>query len=232
MNGVTFNRNAKYFRPVSYRPGVALGLLGLVLLVSGSSTLLVIGLLLFGTGALLIFRQTSGRPSDEEIDSQVHLVVMQMRDQALLKLGLDLEEVQLIDPIFLGGYFIASQGTPSRVKKGKDGRIRTSNFEGVAIFFGEQELHSYKYQMCLIAAESDEYTDVYFYRDVVSVSTNSSSRSVTEVGQIKVNVWKFEEFALTTSGGTKVTCSMMSDIAIRNIQGARQLIRNKKMQTP
>jgi hypothetical protein len=83
--------------------------------------------------------------------------------------------------------------------------------------------------MSLIADESREHTDVYFYRDVVSVSTNSTARAVALVNESKQQVWKTEVFALTTSGGTAVECSMMDDAATRSIQGARQLVRNKKM---
>ena len=111
------------------------------------------------------------------------------------------------------------------MKIGKDGRFRSSSFEGIVIFFAEQELHAYKYRASLIKRdEIGERTDVYFYRDVVSVSTRSYSTSVPVVGETKPRTLKTEVFTLTTSGGT--------DVVSHDIQGARQLVRNKKMHTP
>jgi hypothetical protein len=237
MAVINYEQNAKYFRPVSYKAGVILAIVGLLFLFTGLSSgnagPILLGLVVAGIGAFLISRQVSGRPSDGEIDRQCGAVMSEIVGRALRKLGLDLDEVKLIDPIVVGGYFLGSLGTPSRVKKGKDGRIRISNFEIVVLFFGEQELHAYKYQISLIADEGGEHTDVYFYRDVVSVSTNSSSRSVSVVGETKPEVWRSEVFTLTTSGGTAVECSMSAtdETATRAIQAARQLVRNKKMHT-
>jgi hypothetical protein len=232
MAVINHQENAKYFRPVSYKAGAIFGIIGLLSIFAGKAGPVIFGLIMIGIGAFLIYRQVSGRPTDEKIDRQIDEVMSRIVDQALQKLALDRDEVGLIDPIVIRGYFLGSLGaTPSQVRKGKDGRFRASNFEVVVLFFGEQELHSYKYQMSLIADESREQTDVYFYRDVVSVSTNASSRSVAVTGETKQQVWKSEVFTLTTSGGTAVECSMSAtdDAATRALQGARQLVRNKKM---
>jgi hypothetical protein len=77
---------------------------------------------------------------------------------------------------------------------------------------------------------------VYFYRDVVSVSTRSYSTSVPVVGETSPRTLKTEVFTLTTSGATAVECSMDAsddvDLVGQNIQGARQLVRNKKIHIP
>jgi hypothetical protein len=235
MAQIDYERNAKYFEPVSYKGGIVLGVIGLILLLTGKPGAILVGLLFAGSGALLIYRQVGGRPTDADIERQVRTVRAELRQRAFEKLGLDVDEVTLIDPIIVAGYFLGSLGSGIRVKKGKDGEFRSSIFEGVAIFFAEQELHAYKYQVSLIKRnESSDRTDVYFYRDVVSVSTSSSSRSVTLVGETKPQTLNKEVFTLTTSGGTNIECSMDGiDAAVsRNIQGARQLIRNKKMHTP
>jgi hypothetical protein len=231
MAAINYHENKKYFQPVSYKKGIVFVVIGLLFLFTGSAAPIVIGLIIAGVGGFLIYRQVAGRPSDYEINRQVDEVMSEIINRALRKLALDLDEVKLIEPIVLGGYFLGSLGAPLRVRKGKDGRFRSSSFEIVVLFFGEQELHAYKYQMSLIAEESREHTDVYFYRDVVSVSTSSSSRAVTVVGETKQQVWQSEVFTLTTSGGTAIECSMSAtdDSATRAIQGARQLVRNKKM---
>lgn len=234
MSTINYEQNKKYFRTTSYKPGIVLGVIGMFLLLTGKGGPVVIGLALVGLGGFLIYQQVSGRPADAEIDRQTEAVMSEIRQRALRKLGLDMDEVSLIDPIVVGGYFLGSLGTPNLVRQGKDGRFRSSSFEGVVIFFGEQELHAYKYQMSLIADENRVSTDVYFYRDVVSVSTNSSSSPVHVVGETKEKLWKTEVFTLTTSGATAVVCSMNTSdgAAERTIQGARQLVRNKKMLTP
>jgi hypothetical protein len=235
MADIDHGRNAKYFEPTSYKGGIALGVVGLILLLTGKPAAALWGLLFAGLGAFLIYRQTAGRPTDADIERQVHAVMAELPQRALQKLGLDADEVTLIDPIIVGGFFHGTLGTGSRVKRGKDGRLRSSLFEEVAIFFAEQELHAYKYQVSLVRMdESSERTDVYFYRDVVSVSTRSSSRPVPVVGEARPQAFKTEVFTLTTSGGTDIECAMAAtdDVVGHNIQGARQLVRNKKMHTP
>jgi len=235
MAKIDCERNAKYFKPASYKGGIILGVVGVLLLFTGAAGGIVIGLLMAGLGAFLIYLQVADRPSDADIDDQFRAIRAELRQRALAKLGLDADEVKLIAPIIVGGWFLGSLGSGYRVKKGKDGTFRSTAVEGVVIFFAEQELHAYKYQVSLVAKdESSEQTDVYFYRDVVSVSTNSASGSVTVVGEAKPLIWKREVFSLTTSGGTAVQCAMSAsdDAAGREIQGARHLIREKKLHTP
>jgi hypothetical protein len=233
LSRIDYEQNAKYFRRASYKVGVILICIGALTLFTGKAGLVIVGLLLAGGGGFLIYRQVAGRPSDEEIDRQVAGIHAELRGRALTKLGLDEDEVRLIDPIVVSGYCFDSLGTGWQAKKGKDGKFRSSNYEGVAIFFAEQELHSYKYQISLVTQnEARVQTDVYFYRDVVSVSTDLVSIPVRVIGDVKQQVVQLEIFKLTTSGGTTVQCSMdiSRDTTGRAIQGARQLVRDKKMQ--
>jgi len=229
---IDYQRNAKYFRPTSYKGGIILISIGIIALFSGKAGLIFLGLLTAGGGAFLIYRQVAGRPSDAEIDRQVAGIHAELRQRALAKLGLDEVEVGLIDPVVVSGYFFGPLSSGYQAKKGKDGTFRSSNYEGVTIFFAEQELHSYKYQMSLITQDAARVqTDVYFYRDVVSVSTDLISIPVKVIGKEKPEVVQSEIFKLTTSGGTTVTCSMnVSGDHSGPIQGARQLVRDKKMQ--
>jgi hypothetical protein len=232
MARIDYKSNAKYFRQISYKPGVILIVVGALMLVTGSAGPIILGLLLAGAGAYLIYRQVADRPSDEDIESQISSIHSELYKRALKALGLDEEEVKLIDPIVLSGYYFDPLGAGWQAKKGKDGNFRSSNYEGVAIFFAEQELHSYKYQLSLTTEnDSREETDVYFYRDVVSVATASRSIPVPVLGEKTRQVVNQEEFRLTTSGGTVIKCSVNTsgDSLSRDIQGARHLIRNKKM---
>ncbi|GAA1546017.1 hypothetical protein [Kribbella lupini] len=226
MASINYERNRRYFTPVSYKPGIICIVVGVLLLFFGSAGPILIGLALAALGGFLIYRQAADRPTDEQLDRQVREILAGLKPQALDKLGLDADEVSLIPPIVVGGNSFSG-----RVKKGKDGVFRSSTCEGIVIFFGEQELHSYKYQVSLIEDQrSREETDVYFYRDVVSVATKSDTVQVAVegVGQQQIQL---ERFKLTTSGATTIECSMdaTSNTTGRDIQGAKTLIRNKKM---
>jgi len=225
MASINYERNRKYFAPVSIKPGVISIVIGLIVLLFGSAGPILIGLVLIGLGSFLIYRQVADRPTDGEIDRQVRAIIEELRPQALRRLGLDPSEVDLIRPVVVGGNQYDSS---SLVKRGKDGVLRSSDCEGVVIFFGEQELHAFKSGASLVREESREQTDVYFYRDVVSVSTNTEKIRVPVEGRPEVVL---EQFRLTTSGGTNITCSMSASGSTKeqDIQGARQLIRNKKL---
>jgi hypothetical protein len=227
MASINYERNRKYFTPVRYKPGIICIVAGVLLLFSGSAAPVMIGLVLIALGGFLIYNQVGDRPTDEDLDRQVKEILGGLNRQALEKLCLDAEEVSLIPPIVVGGNSFGG----SQVKRGKDGVVRTSACEGIVIFFGEQELHSYKFEVSLIADNRiSEETDVYFYRDVVSVSTKSDNIQVQVEGK-SVQV-QLELFRLTTSGGTTIQCSMGATSANtkgRDIQGAKALIRNKKM---
>lgn len=227
MADINYAQNAKYFKPVSYKPGIISIVIGVVLLFFASFGPVVVGLLLIGLGCYLIYNQTADRPSDADFDHQVTIALGGLRQQALRKLNLDESEVALIKPIIVGGKIYAGN---TQVKRGKDGVYRTSDYEGVVIFFAEQELHAYKYQVSLVqSGRIGEDTDVYFYRDVVSVSTRSDQVEV-QVDQARVPV-HLEKLRLTTSGGTNIECSMGAAIGSseNEIQAARQLIRDKKI---
>lgn len=142
MAVIDYERNARYFEPTSYKGGIALGVIGLILLLTGKPGAALVGLLFAGSGAYLIYRQVAGRPTDADIDRQVRAVLDELPQRALRKLALDADEVRLIDPIIVGGHPLGSRGGRIRVKIGKDGRFRSSIFEGVVIFFAEQELHA------------------------------------------------------------------------------------------
>jgi hypothetical protein len=144
MAEIDYERNARYFEPVSYKGGITFCVIGLLLILPGKPGAALVGLLLAGLGAFLLYRQVAGRPADADIDRQVRTILSELPQRALKKLALDVDEVKLIDPIIVGGHPLGSRGSGVRVKIGKDGKVRSSIVEGIAIFFAEQELHAYK----------------------------------------------------------------------------------------
>ncbi|MDE7280720.1 MAG: hypothetical protein K2N36_03140, partial [Ruminiclostridium sp.] len=77
-----------------------------------------------------------------------------------------------------------------------------------------------------IMDQKTESTDVYFYRDVISVSTASESVSAFGMNNIKREYLK-----IVTTGGTSVSFSLRDDDGEkvqRSINAMRALLREKK----
>jgi hypothetical protein len=104
-----------------------------------------------------------------------------------------------------------------KYKKGRDGRIRSSVAEFSIFLFSENQVFIYTQQFSLITPETKEHSQEYFYRDIVSISTETS-KAGTNVFTIKV------------SGGDSENIPYgMDDSDIqKGITGFRQLIRDKK----
>lgn len=229
---INYERNKKYFKQSSPKVGIVLIIIGVVLtlILSGLGAALIIGLLVVAGGIALLYFTFAGKPTDAEIDSDAASAIADVKKRALGKLGLDEDEVKLIDPVAVHGYYYKNIASGVQVKLGKDRVFRSSNYEGVVLFFSEHQLHAYKFQFSLVSPqESREQTDEYFYKDVVSVSTQSETFKITDVKGNSQQV-NFEEFKLTTTGGTSITSSIRDEGSVsRVISGARSLIREKKI---
>jgi hypothetical protein len=221
--GLNYARNKKYF---TGRAG-----LGIVLIIVGICTILVvIGIFLIIAGILVL--ANSGGASQQELDSLVAGEGERVRAKAMQKLNLDEDEVGQAESIVAWGYnFETHAGDPVLSKKGTDGRWRTSWGEAMIILFSADVLHYYKYVFPLTQPiKPSESTDEYFYRDVVSVATASETVDLHKPGAAKPVYENVETLSLTTSGGTRVKCSVWGDTdsMSRSIHGARSLIKDKK----
>jgi hypothetical protein len=230
-----YKRNKKYFLPSQTGTGIFLLLVGIIGLVAGAnirdaqSYCIGGGLLLIVIGALIIFSGTAGKPSDKEIDEVCRAQISDLRQRALRKLGVDEEEVKLTSPIILDGYSFKNINRQFLYKQGKDSIHRSSNYEAMILFFGENQVHSYKYVFSIIADERLENTDEYFYKDIVTVSTASQKFSIP-ITKGKPQDINYEQFVLTTSGATRLECNLFDLGGVeKSIQGMRQLLRQKKL---
>lgn len=229
---MNYQRNKKYFAKPNTKWGIILlviGILGLFGFGSDSGQICgVIGLVLAGIGAFLLFGRTVGKPSDREIDQICKAEIKDLKQKALRKLGVDEEQVSLAAPIVFDGPAFYRISTPFKYKKGNDDLYRSSNYEGIILFFSESQVHTYKYAFSIIANEHSEHTDEYFYTDIVTISTASERCTIkTDKGSdFDIN---FEQFKLTTSGGTTLTSTMLDPgSSERSIHAMRQLLREKK----
>lgn len=216
-----YKKNQKYFQPTNLKAGIIVCIIGLVLLAASPIT----GIIAIAIGALLIYLQVGGRPTDEEIDAAVTSQLKDMKTRALRKLGVDEDEVSEIAPITFDGYVY----NKALIKKGKDGKYRSSKYQAVMFFFSSNEVHCFTYDFSIVESSQKESTDVYFYKDIVSVSTQTDGTEYS-VGKGKSSQFDYEYFKLTTTGGTSISCAVRNiDDAQRSINGMRSLIKNKKM---
>ena len=147
---------------------------------------------------------------------------------------------------------------PVQYKMGKDMRFRASNYKATIFFFSADQVYYYGLAFSLLANERRENTSDNFYGDIVDVTTVSDTvihRSglaaipslaklfETMLGSVlfgfvsallfgtKTETIKFDEFTLTTSGGTTVGATI-SDMATaeRSIQGMKNMVRSKKQE--
>lgn len=220
-----YAKNQKYFKEASPKFPIILGIIGLILLFAGKETI-VVGLILIAAAGGLAYRQIGGRPSDADMDKAVMSQLKNLQTRALKKLGVDEDEVREISPIMFDGY---RYDNGAKIKQGKDGKYRSNKYQAVIFFFSSNEVHCYTYDFSLTEDSQRESTDVYFYKDLVSVSTQTEGTSYS-VGKGKSSQFDYEYFKLTTTGGTSISCNVRNvDDAQRSINGMRSLIKSKKM---
>lgn len=217
-----YAKNKKYFQPINLKLGIIVCIIGLILFAATP----IAGIVGLAIGAFLIYLQVGGRPSDSDIDAAVTSQLSNMKARALKKLGLDEDEVSEIAPISFDGYVYNKSAT---IKKGKDDKYRSNKYQAVMFFFSSNEVHCYTYDFSITESSQKESTDVYFYKDIVSVSTQTDG-SEYSVGKGKSSQFDYEYFKLTTTGGTSISCAVRNiDDAQRSINGMRTLIKSKKM---
>lgn len=220
-----YAKNQKYFKEASLKFPIILGIIGLILLFAGDETI-VVGLILIAAAGGLAYLQIGGRPSDADMDKAVMSQLKNLQTRALKKLGVDEDEVREISPIMFDGY---KYDNGAKIKQGKDGKYRSNKYQAVIFFFSSNEVHCYTYDFSLTEDSQRESTDVYFYKDLVSVSTQTEGTSYS-VGKGKSSQFDYEYFKLTTTGGTSISCNVRNvDDAQRSINGMRSLIKSKKM---
>lgn len=220
-----YKKNLKYFQPMNLKAAIIACIVGLVFLPVGGGAS-VAGLAIIAVGVFLIVTQVQGRPTDADIDSAVTSQLTDMKARALRKLGVDEDEVKEIAPITFDGYVYSG----AMVKMGKDGKYRSNKYQAVMFFFSGNEVHCFTYDFSITESTGQrESTDVYFYKDIVSVSTQTEGTEYS-VGKGKSSRFDYEYFKLTTTGGTSISCSVRNfDDAQRSINGMRSLIKSKKM---
>jgi hypothetical protein len=218
-----YYKNLKYFKPNKFGLPITMIVIGAIMLflIVNVPVVGVLGLLILAGGIIIIVVKSKNVGSDTEYDASVASQLNGLKARALNKLGIDEAEVNEIEPISIDGYRYKGA---TKAKKGKDLLWRTNKYEAVMLFFSQHEVHCYTYNFTTTEDQHTEATDVYFYKDIVSVSTASES---IKLFNFDID---YESFKLTTAGGTSISVSLRDvDNTQRSINAMRSLLRSKKM---
>src|SRR5712692_3773851 len=241
----------KYFKKFP-KWAVWMIIIGLPLLAAKYVGLVPIGLGIWG---IVSYYQ---KPSDEQMDAWIQEDMKNLQTRALAKTGLDPSEI-IAEPVMVyGPRFWNIGGAEVGIKKGNDGIVRFMPIGVTVINFTAHQLVAYQCALDLTTGNAlSESTDEYFYRDVVSVSTQSESLSLDGIdakvisqgplaammvgGKLQLNA--AEIFKLTTSGATSIQVvlrspkliesvgggSIPTDMADKAVQTVRKMLREKKV---
>lgn len=232
-----YKRNAKYFKALRLPPKGWLFLIGVTaVLFAVKPPLAIIGVLLLAFVLWLIY---GGTPSDAEIDAQLNTLMESLKEQALNKLGLDEDEVKIAPPLFLKSYSFGGSVLKDRAnqklcdKRGKDGYWRSPECVLTAWFFTEDQIYHYVKYVSLVSDSKKETTDEVFYKDVVSVKTDTSERPLIDPKtgrESKTEKYTETQFILRNTGGEVIADACdTSESAEEAVRAMRSLLKQKKM---
>ena len=231
-----YKRNAKYFKALRLPPKGWLFLIATIgVLFAVKPPLAIIGVLLFAAVLWFVY---GGKPSESELDAQAASFLEGIKNRAFMKLGVDEEEVSIAQPVEFWGYSFNGVLTDDANRKafyicGKDAKWRSSEVFTGGFYFSENVVHYYYKISSLVSDATKEGTEEYFYKDIVSVKTESSDKPYkdpkTGIEDDKKRV-RYEGFVLRNSGGESTSC-WVNDVATAEaaVSAFRSLLKQKKM---
>lgn len=241
-----YAKNRQYFRKSTKSTktlivGILLIVLGLGFLVGiripGSSPIL--GIILLIIGGLIIYRFIGKSISDEEYDNSIKSALSKVENDALENLDIDKAEIQEVEPITFECF---NYDTFDNIKKGKDGKIRTDRYKAVIIYPTQNELNTYEYDFSTTEELKMKTGTTYFYKDIVSISVSTKTRSISNMQNKKINLNKiadkfadkfvediiitYEDLRIITKGGSSLNVSLIGQND--SIKALRTLLKEKK----
>lgn len=173
--------------------------------------------------------------SDEQYD-QMLLSVLNSNDykaKGLAKIGLDEEQVSLIEPVHFEGYIFSDNPDDNFTKLGKDGKYRSSKYQVSWLFFSDEQVYLYQNTFNMDEDGKKEATEEYFYTDITNFSTSSDTVETPFIDPKNLDKFVLKNvnstrFALVVPGD-KFYCSMEQNEYTENaVQAMKQLLREKK----
>jgi len=199
----------RYFTPFPKAAGYLTsigGLLAVIGKISNNLAILFPGIILAAAGGILILIHKKGEVSDGTFDDIISDDLKELEKKAIIKNGVNKSDLISEAVVITGLKFGDVAGAEFHFKKGDDNILRFTPMVVTIVNFTQHQLIAYNCVFDLLTgATLNESTDEYFYKDVVSVSTKTESRTVNikSIGKIQLN--SLETFTLTTSGGTSLS---------------------------
>ena len=147
------------------------------------------------------YKKAEPKPSDAQMDEWLRTDRVRIRAEALKKL--DLEPTDVVqNPIEVIGY---AYGVDLAI--GKDNVIRFSKYDLVIVYLTAYHLAAYKCTLDMAhGTQTDESTQEYHYRDIVSVATQTAGIDLFVVllnGEHK-SIARHQKFQLTVASGDRI----------------------------
>ncbi len=220
-----YKRNRRYFESINW---VFIAIVGMITAIILYFFLLIGIAILLGLGVYIYFK-LKDRPTDEEIDDMLQEYVHKAVQRGYRKLGLDTEDLEVIDPMMIHGPLLEQISYDPAVKKGKDQQVRSSNHQVIIFYFKEREVYFYHQSFSLIDDEQNEVMGECSYRDIVAISTGSTTTLYFDSAKRRDEFFKLGFFKLIVLGSINVECSVLDFQKIETqIRKMKRLIRQKK----
>lgn len=166
--------------------------------------------------------------SDEEYENYLESLLDRegSKAHAMIKLGIDEEEVHEIEPVMMEGYLFDNTAYQKRRKK--DGKWVSSGFELSWLFFGESQVYIYTKTIYTDETRAKEDTMEYFYKDITAFKTGSENVDIYDKITNKHDYVNTTNFQVVVPGDSKMIAVRDAGTLEHSIQGMKQLLREKK----
>lgn len=178
--------------------------------------------------------------TDEEFVKLVDtkLEALKLKERALSKIGLDIDEVSEIAPVNFVDFVLDD----SYVKKTAFGDYVSNCIQSTWIFFSATQVYLYTYTLWLDRDKKKEDTLEFFYRDITAMSTSSKESKTKSVltykkggclGGKRISLAKTEiiettKFQLIVPGDKLWVSMKSSEQNEASVQAMKQKLREKK----
>lgn len=220
-----YRRNRRYFETINWI------LIGSILVVAAIILyfFILVGIaIILGVGVYIYFKLRDN-PTDGEIDDAIEEYTHTILQKGYRKLGLDPDDVNLIEPFVVHGPSVEEISYDPAIKKGKDQRVRSSNHEAMAFYFKNQQVHIYHQTFSIIDDEQNETITELFYKDIMAILTSSTTTMYYNDLRKRDEFFQLDAIKLSTLGSINVECAVQDLDKVRTqIRRMKSLIRQTR----
>ncbi|XMB86843.1 hypothetical protein RJG79_03345 [Mycoplasmatota bacterium WC44] len=226
-----YERIITYFKPYKFKRNIFITVFALILAIITLNNeklgLITVGLLIFVFYKIIVIRKNKKKlVFDREIDEYIKREENIIFNEGLNKLGINVSDVNFIDPIIISEHLFESKKTSMYIKRGRDGKTRSSNQRTTTFYLSNNQVYVYRKLYSLVGSEKTSSTHEYFYSDIVSVSTfTDGNKNINEIDY----QYDVEIFKMTMTDGNSIECRISDIQALESqIKALRQVVRDQK----